>query len=97
MSQEGGVLQAMFTGQRVASPAMGTAPLEATVIEATATAIIVTIDGFSTTATYQCRYAPEYRWNGSANEPVIPDAGAKCLIAFPTNSTTNTPWVLAVT
>lgn len=84
----------ILTGARTAPPAMGTAPLEGTVVAATATSVIVTIVGFDPTATFTCKYTTMYEWNGSANVAVIPPAGTDCLVVFPQNAGTPAPWAI---
>ena len=76
-------------------PAQGFAPVEATVVSATATQVVVTIYGFSSDATYTCNYTTQYAWNGSANVAVLPARGTKCLVAFPPATQDTTPWVVA--
>ncbi len=70
------VLQRLFTGQRVATPAMGYAPLAAMVVTATSTYVIVTITTFDPTATFTCYY--EARVNA-------PSSGSRCFVTFPAN------------
>lgn len=84
----------MLTGQRTAPPAMGTSPLEGTVVTATATTVVVTIVGFDSNATFTCKYTTLYKWSGSANVAVIPPAGTDCLVVFPQNAGTPAPWVI---
>lgn len=88
------VFTKLFTGHRVAQQAMGDAPIEATVVSATAEVCVVSINGFdrSGQATFTCLY--ETRLGAS---PAHPPAGTACLVAFPTNSPTRTPWVIAFT
>lgn len=93
------VLQEILTGRRVATPALGAAPLEAVVVSATATQVVVTVTGFSTVAAWTCSYEPRWAWNSTTGQNVqqIPPAGTKCLIVLPANTATSTPWVLAFT
>lgn len=88
-------LQHLFTGQRVGTPAMGEAPVEGTVISATATQVVVTVNGFSADATFTCNYTTQYAWNGAANVAVLPTAGTRCLVAFPPPQQQGSPWVVA--
>lgn len=90
----------LFTGQRSATPAMGVTPLEAKVISATSSQVVVTINGFDTEATFTCFYEPRFAYNGTANVAQIPPAGTLCLVAFPSNIGQGTPhsgWVMSFT
>jgi hypothetical protein len=97
------VVGRMFTGHITGTPAMGTAPLEAVVVRANnaspSPSAIVTINGFSPTATFTCHYEPRFHWDGvSANiKASPPPAGTPCLVAFPPNSGQGIGWVLAFT
>lgn len=83
------LFQKIFTGNRVAKQAMGDAPVQATVVSATATQVVVTIDGFDRTnqATFTANYEPH---PGGGTPP----AGTPCLLAFPPNNRNRTPWVI---
>lgn len=93
-------LQQLWTGGRAATPALGYGPSEATIVEANSTSAIVTINGFATSPTsvptLTCTYCPQFGFNGTLNAAQIPAAGTSCLIALPANSTTQTPWIIAI-
>ena len=104
------ILQKIFTGHVLATPAMGYAPVSATVVAATNdgslggqtysvdTVAIVTVDGFSDQATFTCYYEPRFHWNGSANVSASPPgSGTPCLVAFPPNDPQGFGWVVAFT
>lgn len=80
-------LARQFTGHILGQPAMGYAPLLATVVSATGTLVEVTVDGFSNsggtapsagTPSFLC-----YFQRVPTSDP--PAAGTKCYIAFPAN------------
>jgi hypothetical protein len=83
------LFQKIFTGNRVAKQAMGDAPVQATVVSATANQVVVTIDGFDRTnqATFTANYEPH---PGGGTPP----RGTPCLLAFPPNNRNRTPWVI---
>jgi hypothetical protein len=89
------VIQKILTGRKTSTPAMGLTPLQATVVSATPSSVIVTVDNFSDTTTFTALYEPHFALPtvdlGSA--PVnLPLAGTPCLICFIQNSIN--PWVL---
>jgi hypothetical protein len=92
-------LAQIFTGQRVATPAMGS-PVQGKVVSATLTNVVVTIDTFLSVnlpqPTFTGAYEPRWYWNGTANVRVPPPTkGTPCLVIFPPN-TTNI-WVTSFT
>lgn len=87
------VLGGIFLGTKSAAPAFE-GVVTGEVVSSTATTVRVTIDNFdpSGKSAWDCTY--EKRLGAS---PATPPAGTKCLLAFPSNDPTNTPWVVAFT
>ena len=94
------ILQKLFTGHVVGQPAMGYAPLEATVVSADNSTwqVVVTVNGFDSQATFTCYYEPHFHWNGSTNvKAAPPPKGTACLVAFPPNDPQGLGWAIAFT
>lgn len=89
------VLNRMFTGRVTGQPAMGYAPIEASVVSATATQVVVAVTGFSSSAGFTCYYEPRWYWNGSANVRAEPPPGATCIICFPPNDPNGYGWAIS--
>lgn len=88
-------LQRQFTGHIVGTPAMGYAPLLATVVSVTASEglVEVTVDGFNNTSqtaptvsgtpSFICYYQPVVTPTGGTQAPPV---GTKCYIGFASNA-----------
>ena len=95
-------LERFFTGHVTGQPWARAVPIEATVAPypthpaLPTDYVVVTINGFSDTATFHCRYEPRYHWNGTANVPASPPPkGTDCLVCFPTNNERGIGWALS--
>lgn len=84
------VLQRLFTGHIVGQPAMGSAPLLATVQAVTGTFVEVTVESFNSlsaasgTPSFLCYFQPVF--GGTPAVSLKPPAGTKCYVTFPVNA-----------
>jgi hypothetical protein len=89
-----------FTGRAVGSPALGYLPLVATVVSATTSTVVVTVNDFGkgsnpaagNVSQFTCAFEPRF---GSGSTAKTPPAGKQCLVVFTKNSGPASGWVLA--